>query len=115
MAKKKQVLYNRCKSCGSMVPRGIKDCPTCGYEIVDEHGIMGYLMKNPDKGIYALVGLFLGLIPPGIIYIFLNDPTIGYLDLQGSQMRTITLVCMFMGGVVGWFWPGIVAYMRESR
>lgn len=115
MAKTKAQLYNECKRCGIRVKRGVDECPQCGGEIVDQYGLGGLLLKHPERGIYALVGLLLGAVPLGIIALVLNDPTIGVLTLGSESLRTVALLCLLGGAVLGWFWPGIVHWLREHE
>jgi RNA polymerase subunit RPABC4/transcription elongation factor Spt4 len=111
----KPVLYNHCKGCGALVKRGIGECPECQTEITDEYGFGALLMKHPERGIYAAVGLVLGLVPVAIVALLLNDPTVGFLNLSDVGLRTVTLLCLLGGAVTGWFWPGIVQWLRERE
>lgn len=114
-AKGKQTLYNRCKRCGIMVRRGIRECPECREEIIDAYGFAGLLLKHPERGIYAFVGMLIAFIPLAIVALVLNDPTVGFLDLGQSEIRSMMLLFVLLGGVTGWFWPGILEWLRERE
>jgi hypothetical protein len=105
--------YNRCKHCGTYVKRGIKDCPECRAEIVDQYGVAAFLFSTSEQSIGAVIGMVASLLPVAVIGLVLNDPTVGTLALSSDEVKIITLMCVLLGAVVGWNWTRIVTYLRE--
>lgn len=104
--------YNKCKLCGTMVARGVAECPNCRNEILDQHGIHAFIFERSDNAVGALIGFLLGWLPPVVIIFIMADPSIGYLDLADDATRAITFGCPLLGIVLGWFWAPIRRLMR---
>ena len=56
MARQKlKTKYNKCKLCGTLVVRGVMQCPNCYGDIIDEHGIHAFIFGRSDNAAGAMV------------------------------------------------------------
>ncbi len=115
MARQKlKTKYNKCKLCGTLVVRGVMQCPNCYGDIIDEHGIHAFIFGRSDNAAGAMVGFIFGWVPSAVAVFILADPSVGYLDLtdEPELARLITYGFPVVGMLIGWFWAPIRRAIR---